>query len=248
LEVLPYLQPLQFDERQIAAARDRLLAWDGQMRMESPEAALFNIFWAKLVEAAYNDQLPLDRRVSGAHAVSDALYFTLQEPQSVWWDDLRTEGVQEERDAALQRALVAAYATGVAEFGENLDDWRWGALHTITFENATLGQSGIGLIESIFNRGPFPTHGSESVVQKTCWSVIDPYEVLCIPALRQVIDLSNLDNSRMIHSVGQSGHPAHPHYDDFIDPWRTFQYHPSNWSRGNAEAGGAQTLRLEPAP
>jgi penicillin amidase len=50
----------------------------------------------------------------------------------------------------------------------------------------------------------------------------------------------------MIHSVGQSGHPYHPHYDDFIDAWRTFDYHPSNWTRADVEAGQYEKLVLEP--
>jgi acyl-homoserine lactone acylase PvdQ len=51
----------------------------------------------------------------------------------------------------------------------------------------------------------------------------------------------------MIHSVGQSGHPMHDHYDDFIDLWRLLEYHPSNWNRADAEAGEADVLVLEPA-
>ena len=120
---------------------------------------------------------------------------------------------------------------GVQQYGDNLGNWRWGDLHQITFENATLGKSDISLIENLFNRGPYPVNGSDSVVQKTCWSVNKPYTVYCIPALRQVVDLGDLSNTQMVHSVGQSGHPMSPHYDDFIDLWRNFLYHPSNWLR-----------------
>jgi penicillin amidase len=64
--------------------------------------------------------------------------------------------------------------------------------------------------------------------------------------MRQVLDLGNLSNSRMIHSVGQSGHPTSPHYDDFIELWRTFQYIPTNWTRSEIEAGDYELLVLEP--
>ena len=101
-------------------------------------------------------------------------------------------------------------------------------------------------VENIFNRGPYPTGGSESVIQKTCWSAAKPYEVICIPALRQVIDLGDLGKSRMIHSLGQSGHPGHRYYDHFVDPWRFFEHHPSNWERADIEAGEHDLLRLEP--
>jgi penicillin amidase len=246
LEIVPYLDGLRFDDPAVTAARDRLLDWDADMRMDSPEAALFNLFWVHLLEQTYHDQLPERQYPSGNHITADAMYFLLSEPNASWWDDAFTPGQTEDRDDILIRAFTSAYADGVERFGSNMDNWRWGELHTITFRNATLGRSGIGLIENIFNRGPYTTNGSESVVQKTCWNANDPYQVTCIPALRRVIDLGDLSQSQTIHSVGQSGHPYSRHYDDFIDAWRTFEYHPSNWERLQAESGAHETLILEP--
>lgn len=246
LEIIPYLKGLSFDNPQVTTARTRLLDWDGQMIMDSPEAALYAIFWTHLNAELFHDRLSENLWPDGAHDTEDAVYYMLQDPDSWWWDDRATTATVERRDDTLKKAFEQAYEEGAQRFGDNLDNWRWGDLHQITFRNATLGRSGIRLIENIFNRGPFPTHGSESVVQKTCWSVTQPYDVFCIPALRQVIDLGNLSNSRMIHSVGQSGHPMHPHYDDYIELWRTFQYLPSNWLRSEAEAGKFDLLILEP--
>jgi penicillin amidase len=247
LEIISFIENLPFEDGATDAARDRLTTWDGQMRMDSPEAAIFNLFFTHLVMESVYDQLPEARYLRGESYTSDVIFNLLQNPESVWWDDVNTQGV-ETRDQILTRAFVDAYEDGVNRFGEDFNSWQWGDLHTITFRNATLGESGISLIENIFNRGPFPTNGSESVVQKTCWSTTgENYEVVCIPALRQVIDLGNLGNSRMIHSVGQSGHPMNDHYDDFIDLWRLFEYHPSNWNRAEAESGNAEVLILEPA-
>jgi penicillin amidase len=247
LEIIPFIENLPFEDVATDAARDRLTNWDGQMRLDSPEAAIFNLFFTHLVMESVYDQLPEARYLRGESYTSDVIYNLLQNPESIWWDDINTQGV-ETRDQILTRAFVDAYEDGVNRFGEDFNSWQWGDLHTITFRNATLGESGISLIENIFNRGPFPTNGSESVVQKTCWSTTgENYQVVCIPALRQVIDLGDLGNSQMIHSVGQSGHPMNDHYDDFIDLWRLFEYHPSNWNRAEAESGNAEVLILEPA-
>lgn len=247
LEIIPYLKDLRFDDPLAGLARDRLLSWDAQMRMDSPEAAIFNIFWVHLLADTFHDQLPASQYPGGNHKDADAVYFLLQQPDSPWWDDLATPET-ESRDDILIGAFQSAYAEGVEKLGADVGEWRWGELHTIYYQHATLGRSGISLIENLFNRGPFPTHGSETVVQKTCWSATSPYQVRCIPALRQVIDLGDLSNSRMVHSVGQSGHPMHPQYDNFIEAWRTFEYHPSNWLRTQAEAGSHDLLILEPTP
>ncbi|OGO35794.1 MAG: hypothetical protein A2W35_09710 [Chloroflexi bacterium RBG_16_57_11] len=246
LEVIPYLKGLPFDDPRVAAARTRLVDWDGQMVIDSPEATIYALFWTHLAGEIFHDKLSEELWPGGDTVTEDTVFFLLQNPNNWWWDDRTTGEITETRDETLKRAFEQAYQDGMDRFGADLDNWRWGDLHTIYFQNATLGKSGISLIENIFNRGPYPTNGSESVVNKTCWSVNEPYEVLCIPALRQVIDLGDLSNSLMIHSVGQSGHPYHPHYDDFIELWRTFQYHPSNWLRTDAEAGKYDLLTLEP--
>ncbi|HMT20043.1 MAG TPA: penicillin acylase family protein, partial [Promineifilum sp.] len=246
LEVIPYLRQLAIDDPAVAAARDRLVGWSGQMHKDSAEAALYNLFWVRLIANTYNDELLPDYYPDGKDSTADSIYFLLQEPDKAWWDDVRTANVVETRDDILRRSLAEAHAEGIATLGEDMNAWKWGDLHTITFRSDTLGSSGIGFIENIFNRGPYPTSGSESVPQKTCWNANNGFEVSCIPALRQIIDMGNLDNSLMVHSVGQSGHPMHPHYDDLIEMWRNFQYHPSNWSREAAESGEHELLILSP--
>lgn len=247
LEVIPYLQGLTISDADVAAARDRLVRWSGQMHKDSPEAALYNLFWVRLMANTYNDELLPDYHPDGKDGTADSVYWLLQDPTNAWWDDARTADVVEQRDAVLLRSLTEALGDGRDRLGDSLDNWRWGDLHQITFRSDTLGSSGIGFIENIFNRGPYPTSGSESVPQKTCWDANRGFEVTCIPALRQIIDLSDLDNSLMIHSVGQSGHPMHDQYDNFIELWRNFQYHPSNWSRESAESGRHDVLTLQPA-
>jgi penicillin amidase len=247
-QIMPFLSEIDFDTPAVSAAQEQLDSWDTQMMGDSPEAALFAIFWTHLFNETYDDQLPEDLQPSGSSIESDSVYLLLDDEDNPWWDDIRTANVVELRDEILKRAFAMAYEEGVDLLGEDFDQWRWGDLHTITYRNATLGNSGIGIIEGLCNRGPFSTSGSDDdVIQKTCWSANQPFEVTCIPAIRQVVDLGELSNSTMIHNLGQSGHPMHEHYDDFIDSWRFFEYHPSNWEREDAESDEADLLILEPA-
>lgn len=246
LELISYLKNITFEDPAVTAARDKMLAWDGQMMMDSPQAALYAIFWEQLNNALFNDKLPEEQLPGGGTDTEDVVHFLLKDPESKWWDDRSTGDILETRDNTLRRVFEAAYQEGMELFEKDLDQWRWGDLHQIYFQHATLGKSGIGFIEDIFNRGPIPVNGSETVVQKTCWSVKRNYDVSCIPALRQLIDLGNLGNSRMVHSLGQSGHPMSPLYDNLIELWRNFEYHPSNWLRSDAESGKHQTLTLNP--
>jgi penicillin amidase len=64
--------------------------------------------------------------------------------------------------------------------------------------------------------------------------------------MRMIVDLSNLSNSLSMHTTGQSGHAFHPHYIDMADPWRSLQYHPMLWERGQVESAAESHLRLVP--
>ncbi len=101
LEVLPYLKDISFEEPEVSGARDWLLDWDAQMLMDSPQAALYNIFWVSLLRETFHDQLPPDAQPNGDHATSDTVYLLLQETDNTWWDDINT-GKVENRDDILK--------------------------------------------------------------------------------------------------------------------------------------------------
>jgi len=130
--------------------------------------------------------------------------------------------------------------------GEDMSGWKWGDLHTATFRNQSLGNSGIGIIEAIFNRGPVAVDGTGGAVNATSYSMSDPYAVAALPSQRQIVDLEYFERSLTMHTTGQSGHPFHRHYDDMIDPWRNIQYHPMLWTRGQVEAAAEAQLTLTP--
>jgi penicillin amidase len=127
-----------------------------------------------------------------------------------------------------------------------MNAWRWGDLHTATFENQSLGQSGIAPIEWIFNRGPVETDGTIATVNNTGYDLGHPFVVDTTPSYRQIVDLGDFASSLSIHTTGQSGHPFHPHYDDMIEMWRNLQYHPMLWARAQVEAAAEAHLQLTP--
>ena len=152
----------------------------------------------------------------------------------------------ETRDEILLRALEGAVEELTETLGRDMARWRWGDLHTATFENQSLGQSGIGPIEAIFNRGPVSVDGSIATVNNTGYSMNNPYEVRTVPSFRQIVDLGDLGRSVSMHTTGQSGHPFHTHYDDMIDPWRNIEYHPMLWNRQLIEVVADSHLTLTP--
>ena len=133
------------------------------------------------------------------------------------------------------------------EHGRDPDKWpAWGQLHTIVFQNETLGESGIGPIEALFNRGPFETGGGDEIVNATGWTVGESFEVDTVPSERAIVDLSNLDNSFAIHTTGQSGHAYHSHYADMAPLWASVEYYPMWWEQQSVVDDAEGHLRLAP--
>jgi penicillin amidase len=249
-EILPYLRGISFEDAAVGAARDRLREWDSRMEMKSPEAALYGYFWAALVEEIFKDQIHedlwnRDKALGARSSLLSCVRNLLKEPDNGWWDDIRTLDTIERPDEILARAFEKGYRRGVEELGSELDTWEWGAIHTATFRNATFGRSGIGLIERMFNRGPVAVSGGIHQVNRADYSIENGFDVHHITSMRAIYDMSDLSNTLMMHTTGQSGHTWNPHYDDFIEPWRFIKYHPNRWEKDAVKAELERKLILK---
>ena len=110
-----------------------------------------------------------------------------------------------------------------------------------------LGQSGIGILEDLFNSKTVPARGDEFTVDAAWFSYDQPFAMTGGASQRFIADLSDLDNSQTIHTTGQSGQLFHRHREDFITPWQNVEYHPSPFSREAVEAYADTVLTLTPS-
>jgi penicillin amidase len=252
-DVLPHLLILPVtdtgrsasEERRLMEALELLRNWDGRSGRDSAASALLEAFRLRLIDLTFGDELGQQLLQQARGSLNIALVHILEDEASPWFDDVTTPAV-ETRDEILLLALEGGVQDLTDTLGRSMDNWQWGELHTATFENQSLGQCGIALIESIFNRGPVPVDGTIATVNNTSYSINEPYEVSTVPSYRQIVDLEDFARSVSMHTTGQSGHAYHSHYDDMIDPWRNIEYHPMLWERADVEAGAEGTLVLRP--
>jgi penicillin amidase len=244
-DVMPYLLSLEPTDARLRDAVELLRNWDGVADRDSSAAALFEALRIKMVDNIFLDEMgeQLQKRARGSLIV--AMGNMLPDEGSIWFDDKTTLEV-ESRDAILLRALEDAVEELTDTLGRNMSGWRWGDLHRAKFENQSLGVSGIGPVEAIFNRGPVPVDGSLATVNNTGYSTSNPYAVSTVPSYRQIIDLAEFTRSLSMHTTGQSGHPFSRHYDDMIDPWRNIEYHRMLWLRPDIVAVAEAHLTLTP--
>jgi len=229
-----------------AAALDLLQDWDYRAAADSSAAAVFEAFWRHFLQDTFNDELPERYWPDGGSRWNEAMRNLIKDPSNAFWDDKSTGDEVETSEDILKKALADAVQELEDIFGKNPAGWNWGDMHAATFRNGTLGESGIGPIESLFNRGPFPTGGGEAIVNATGWSVIDGYETNWLPSMRMIVDLGDLANSVTVHTTGQSGHAYNKHYADMAPLWASLDYYRMMWDPDDVAANAEGHLRLVP--
>jgi penicillin amidase len=169
----------------------------------------------------------------------------MTEADSPWFDDVTTPQV-ETRDDIVQRSLADAVAWLREHFGERPEEWQWGRLHTMTFIHQPLGQSGVGLLEYLFNPKTILARGDGFTVDAATFPFNEPFAMQHGVSQRFIADLSDLGNSLTMHTTGQSEHLFHRHRQDFIPLWQNVQYHPTLFGREAVEANASDVLMLTP--
>ena len=232
-----------------AIAADLLSGWDYQNRLDSAPAAVFNAFWRHLLL-----QLFANMGVPEDYFPEQSRSFAIMESDGGCHPDgtARPGAMARVRPASPTVTHSSGWRSPRACSNSNRflaripHAWTWGAVHTATFRNGTLGESGIAPIEALFNRGPYAAAGGASIVNATGWDYVEGYQVVSVPSERMIVNLANLPESLMVHTTGQSGHAYHPNYADMIDPWRLVEYRPMLWTREQSEASAVGHLTLVP--
>jgi len=233
------------DDEGVTVVQEVLGAWDLQDDADAAGGAALNATWRHLLEITFHDILPDWAWPTGSGRWWEVVHGLLEEPDSPWWDAPGHAEVAG-RDDVLHAAMARAHDELVDTFSDDPDDWRWGAMHTLTLTHGTFGESGIAPIERLFNRGPLELGGGSDIVNATGWTAFEGYEVDWVPSMRMILDLGDLDAGRWIHISGQSGRPFHRHYTDQAELWRDGETIPLTLSLDAAQAAAVDRLTLVP--
>ena len=245
--IVPHLLEVEPDDDRQKEALAHLDAWDCSLAPDSVPAAIYQVWCKHLAEVIL---LPMMGRQLFDHYYArrqwtvtfqyQVLPNILAFPSAMWFGG---DG-HAARDDKLREALVRALDELESKLGDDMGTWSWGAIHRIRFQ----GQLAmIPDLADLFTAGEAPWGGDEMTV---CQGLFEPgsgnYDVVVVPSWRQILDLSDWDASVGTHTVGQSGNPASPHWNDLFELWSTGQYHPLPYTRQAVEAAAEGTLTLTP--
>jgi penicillin amidase len=219
-DLVPLLADASPETEDGATIGARIGAWDGACEIDSMGCAAWNAWQYRVMRDIFDDDLgSLARDYAGSPFSWVVLGRLLDDPFASWWDDAGTPDTVEHGPDIVARAMDEAGAELRAAIGSP-DRWSWGRLHTATFREATLGQSGIGPLEWYFNDGPHAVPGTSGAIDNTYFrfsrAYPDPddptyrpvgiahvFDVTNLPSYRLTIDMGDLDGARIVITTGR---------------------------------------------
>jgi len=231
----------------------RLLAFDGLMSVESADASIYAVtrffIMRHLLEPVMGLKLTDSLMGSGAHPVLAhpneiggydiiALLNRLRADRSWWFE--KSGGAPKLISSGVHSAVTWLQN----ELGSDINSWTYGRIHQVTFEHV-LGS--VPLLARIFSVGPFPIGGDWDTPMLAAIYPEDPFNLGgWATHFKMCVDLGNMTDAFTIHSPGQSGSIASPHFADLVDLWNGGKTHPMLWAKKDVLAHESNHLVFRP--
>ena len=219
----PHLEEMTEKEKQ---ASRLLFSWDYHMDKESIESTIFEQFYFEFIRNIFKDEMGEDlyaqyinQNMLGEYVI-DKFRRT---NQSIWFDDITSSDITETSSDIAFLSLKDAVAALEKRLGEEMEDWKWGKVHTLSL-NHPMGA--VDALNSAFklNRGPYPVGGSYHTVSPYSYSMKNLFHSAFGASHRHIYDLNEWNNSQVIIPTGISGIPASQHYCDQTEKYINYIY------------------------
>jgi len=243
--MLAALSAKQFSENEKKAIA-ALKSWNFVAGAEDIASAVFHATINEMIKNTFKKWLGEDlygQYLKNKDLAFNAMRNLIAADRSRWFDDPDT-AEQEGINDLIGKSFRAAVVYLDEKMGSNVNDWKWGKLHSLTLYHP-FGKSS-SLMGYFMNIGPYPMGGSFGTVNPQPYKLTEPWEGYHGASLRYIVDFADRKNSQRVIPAGISGNFMSPHYDDQAELWRTGQYRPFVLDRESVEADARYRLKMLP--
>ena len=219
--------------------RAMLSAWDGGMRADSREAALFAFWWTELQKALRPLLVPREVSALIPAVHPQSVIAALANPDTRFGADPANA-----RDAVLLNALTRAAVAlrKRAATGEQFPTW--GSLHRVNLDHALAERLGADVVKRVEGH---QSGGDGATLMARWWVSAEHPEVTGGASFRAVVDVGNWEATRAMIGPGQAGSPGDAHFADLYDSWLDNGDLPLSFTDDAVRGVTERTLRLVPA-
>lgn len=235
-----------------ARAAALLQGWNFQMTRSSVATSMFEVAAGNLARETFEPVLGkklygVYQSNTSASEIYSAVIDLTSLPTGPFFGIQGASDANASRDKAIAKAMSDAYAQLQKQFGPDTSTWQWGDLHSATFAHPLASVTPLNLI---FGVAPVSRPGDSvtvSVGGDGDFSADPPsYAQHTVSSMREIIDLSNLDNSLWVTTTGESGQPFSQHYSDLVHLWDTNTYQTMDYSPAAVSKQTVSLLTLTP--
>ena len=187
--------------------------WEGDYKTSLTAPTIYTKFIYRFIENTFADEMGEEgfQQFLGTEIYHRQIAKQILMRKSVWWDDISTKEIKENRDEIFTKSFHEAITALENQFGEDLQKWTWDKAISVTHKHAF---DKVAILNRFFNIGPFKTNGGNEVLNNQIFSINNTgkYEVNAGPSTRRIIDFSDVENSVAIIPTGQSGNVFSKHY------------------------------------
>ncbi|MFQ5709272.1 MAG: penicillin acylase family protein [bacterium] len=228
--------------------------WDYVESAESIPTSIFHAFFLKLTENTLKDEMGetlFHNYIRLGNVPFRVVTALLERGRSDWFDNVNTREVETkpvkgpapDGREILVKSLVDAYQWLRTLAGENISNWRWGEIHTLTMRHP------LGVrrpLDALFNLGPFSRGGSTMTINNSEYRFGAPFDALLGASTRQLVDLANPEATWSVITTGESGQRMSRHYKDQTHLWLQGEYHAMDMNEERIARSAEEHLLLIP--
>jgi penicillin amidase len=233
---------MRFEDPAAERAREVLARWDGRADMRGPSL----LFYAAMVEIRRAAPGSRERSSRAALPIGwDGLAeMIVNGAGASFWDDPETPDI-EARERVVGAALARALARAEREDGANPRFWSFGRRHQARFDHPF--SSALPALRPFLDLGPVALPGEWSNPRVAGFSLRrGTYGVVHIQSMRMIVDLGDVDASRFVLPLGQSGQVADRHRADQLETWAAGEDFAFPFTRAAVDAATLARIRLVP--
>jgi penicillin amidase len=228
-------------------ALELLRPWDGQVAVDSPAAAVYELFLTEMEGRLARARAPrtfavvLGERLGPITPYNFLCYRRtghlarlLREQPPGWFTRSWPDEIADALAAVIRRLRT--------HHGTTPSGWAFGRLRPLVLHHALSRRRWLA---PIFNLGPIPFGGDADTINQGAVLPLDPLAPADnIASLRMVVDVGAWHNSRFSLPGGQSGNPLSPHYGDLFELWQRGDGVPIAWTPEEIRQATVETLEL----
>jgi penicillin amidase len=228
-------------------ALDVLSNWNGRHELDDVAPTIFYTMMSYLLAFTMEDELGKEdfevfsdtwcmRATTNQLPLNDA---------SPWWDNISTKNVKENRATIFKLAFDSTIIRLQKELGTDVSRWTWGNVHTIEQTHPFGSKKPMNIL---FNVGPMPVNGGLEVINNVGFKLRKgaAFPSTYGPAMRILLDFSDIENSISVNPSGESGNPMSAYYGDQFEHYNTGTYRKQLMNEAEIEKTKTGNLLLKP--